>query len=89
MIAVTSPAVEHAMLALLGRHLNERVLTHALNVALRHASPDELRHTTVGQQLLREGQEQGWTECADHVALHAVGLGHTMLSKNPYRMEEK
>lgn len=81
MIAVTSPAVEHALLALQGRHLNERVLTRALNVALRHTSPDELRDTPAGQQLLADG----WTQCADHVALKATGLSESLHHQNPHR----
>lgn len=81
MITPDHDAVKHALLALQGRHLNENVVAHTLNVALNHISADGLRHTTAGRQL----QAEAWTRCADHPALKATGLSGTLHHHNPYR----
>lgn len=85
MITATSPAVEHAMLALLGRHFTERVLARAINVALIHASPDEIRDTKAGRALMAEAWDEG-NEAGERDYATALDPDHQCIP-NPYREE--
>ena len=68
MVDPTSEAVKHTLYALQGRHLNERVVAHALNVALKHLTDDDLLNAPGGHALLAEGKSAGEVESIEQLS---------------------
>lgn len=87
MIDRNHPAVNHAVVAMLGRVLNRDTAHRMLNAALPHLTADDLRDTPAGRELMAEA----WDECADKLLALNGGddrdytAGYLKYALNPYK----